>query len=142
LNSTHLDFCMHALVFGKARMAARTLLARGGVWMWPGIALTEKRGAACIPVAADVARFWITRLHGPDANDSSVLRCLAAAAQKLSEGDEAGAQNALDASGLTQLFRLGSARSIWPGRRGRGFGARNTSRRICLCSRTMRGRRS
>jgi hypothetical protein len=61
---------MHALVFGKARMAARTLLARaGGVWMWPGIALTERRGAACVPVAADVARFWISRLHGPEAND-------------------------------------------------------------------------
>ncbi|MGH6869844.1 MAG: hypothetical protein ACREDA_13440, partial [Methylocella sp.] len=95
---------MHALVSGKARMAARTLLARaGGVWMWPGILLTEKRGAACVPVTADVARFWITRLHGPDANDSMVLRCLGAAAQKLGEGDEAGAQQALDASGLTRL---------------------------------------
>ncbi len=39
---------MHALVSGKARVAARTLLARaGGVFMWPGIAPTEKRGAAC-----------------------------------------------------------------------------------------------
>jgi hypothetical protein len=58
---------MHALVSGKARMAApaRSLLARaGGVFMWPGIALTERRGAACVLVAADVARFWITRLHG------------------------------------------------------------------------------
>ena len=45
-----LDFCMHALVFGKARVAARTLLARaGGVFMWPGIALTERRCAACVP---------------------------------------------------------------------------------------------
>jgi hypothetical protein len=52
---------MHALVSGKARMAARTLLARaGGVFMWPGIALTERRGAARIPVAADVTRFWIS----------------------------------------------------------------------------------
>ena len=81
---------MHALVFGKARVPARTLLARaGGVFMWPGIA---SQGAACIPVAANVARFWISRLHGPEANDSAVLRCLAIAAQKLSEGDEAGAQ--------------------------------------------------
>ncbi|MGH6935571.1 MAG: hypothetical protein ACRED2_05190 [Methylocella sp.] len=39
-----------------ARLAARTLLARaGGVWMWPGIALTEKRRAASVSVAADVA---------------------------------------------------------------------------------------
>ncbi|MGH6868892.1 MAG: hypothetical protein ACREDA_08500, partial [Methylocella sp.] len=95
---------MLALVFGKARMAARTLLARADfVWIWPGIPLTEKRGAACVPVAADFARFWITRLHGPEANDTDVLRCLDAAAQKLSEGDEAGAQQALDASGLTRL---------------------------------------
>jgi hypothetical protein len=71
--------------------------------MWPGIALTEKCGAACVPVAADVARFWITRLHGPEAIDSAVLRCLAIAAQELTAGDDAGAQQALDASGLTRL---------------------------------------
>jgi len=71
--------------------------------MWPGIALTERRGAACVPIAADVARFWISRLHGPEANDWAVLRCLAIAAQKLTDGDEAGAQTALDASGLTRL---------------------------------------
>ena len=85
-------------------MAARTLLARaGGVFMWPGIALTERRGAACVPIAADIARFWISRLHGPEADDWAVLRCLAIAAQKLSEGDEAGAQRALDASGPIRL---------------------------------------
>jgi len=61
---------MHALVFGKARMAARTLLARADhVWMWPGIPLTEKRGAACVPIPADAARFWISQLQGPEAND-------------------------------------------------------------------------
>jgi hypothetical protein len=80
----------------------------GGVFMWPGIALTERRGAARVPVAADVARFWIGRLHGPEAVDSAVLRCLAIAAQKLSEGDEAGAQEALDASGLTRLSSDGA----------------------------------
>jgi hypothetical protein len=100
---------MHALVFGKAQMAAHTLLARaGGVFMWPGIALTERRGAASVPIAADVARFWISRLHGPEAIDSAFLRCLATAAQKLSEGDEAGAQQALDASGLTPLSSDGA----------------------------------
>jgi hypothetical protein len=100
---------MHALVSGKARIGARTLLARaGGVWMWPGIPLTEKRGAARVPAAADVARFWISRLHGPEAIDSAVLRCLCIAAQKLSEGDEAGAQTALDASGLTRLSSDGA----------------------------------
>jgi hypothetical protein len=77
---------MHALVFGKARMAARTLVARADhVWMWPGIPLTEKRGAACVPIAADAARFWITRLHGPEANYSDALPCLNAAARKLTK---------------------------------------------------------
>jgi hypothetical protein len=147
---------MHALVFGKARGAApaRTLLARaGGVFMWPGIALTERRGAACVPIAADAARFWISRLHGPEAIDSAFLRCLAIAAQKLSDGDETGAQQALDASGLTRLSgdgavlmhavagSLGSARSICPGRKGQGCGARRLSKRICLCSKTTRRRR-
>jgi hypothetical protein len=79
-----LVFSMQGFVFGKARAnaPARTLLVRAGaVWMWPGIALTEKRGAVCVSVADEVARFWITRLHGPAANDSSVLRSLAVAAQ-------------------------------------------------------------
>jgi len=77
--------------------------------MWPGISLTDRRGAACVPIAADVARFWISRLHGPEAVDSAVLRCLGIAAQKLSDGDEAGAQKALDASGLTRLSSDGVA---------------------------------
>jgi hypothetical protein len=76
---------MHASVSGKARMAApaRLLLARAGdVWMWPGVPLTERRGAANVPVATDMSRFGISRLHGPEANDSSVLRCLGIATQK------------------------------------------------------------
>ncbi|MGH6838395.1 MAG: toxin glutamine deamidase domain-containing protein [Methylocella sp.] len=77
--------------------------------MWPGIPLTEKRGAACVPIAADAARFWITRLHGPEAINTYVLHYLGAAARKLSEGDEAGAQIALDASGLTLLSSDGVA---------------------------------
>lgn len=64
-----------------------------------GIALTEKRGAVCVPIAADAARFWITRLHGLEANYSDALPCLDAAARKLNEGDEAGAQ--------TRLMRAG-----------------------------------
>ncbi len=63
----------------------------------------------CVPLAGEVARFWITRLHGPAANDSPVFRFLALAAQKLSQGDEAGAQLALDASGLTRLSTDGAA---------------------------------
>jgi hypothetical protein len=61
-----------------------------------------------VPIAADVARFWISRLHGPEADDWAVLHCLAIAAQKLNGGDEAGAQQALDASGLTRLSSDGA----------------------------------
>ena len=105
---------MHAFIAAKARAGAppraRSLLARAGaVWIWPGVPLTEKRGAACVPVAADVARFWISRLHGPAADEARALRCLAEAVRKLNTGDEAGAQSALDASGLARLSPDGAA---------------------------------
>ncbi len=88
----------------------RSLLARtGAVWIWPGVPLTEKRGASSVPVAPDLARFWISRLHGPVADEGRALRCLAAAADKLNAGDEAGAQRALDASGLSRLSPDGAA---------------------------------
>jgi len=47
-------------------------------------------------------------IAGPEANDWAVLRCLGIAAQKLNDGDEAGAQRALDASGLTLLSSDGA----------------------------------
>lgn len=105
---------MHALIAAKARAGAppraRSLLARAGsVWIWPGVPLTEKRGASSVPVAADIARFWISRLHGPAADEARALRCLADAVQKLNEGDEAGAQTALDASRLSRLSPDGAA---------------------------------
>ena len=49
------------------------------------------------------------RLHGSQANDFEVLRCLEVAARKLNESDEAGAQKALDASRLTRLTPDGVA---------------------------------
>jgi hypothetical protein len=105
---------MHAFIAAKARAGAppraRSLLARAGaVWIWPGVPLTEKRGAACVPVVANVARFWISRLHGPAADEARALRCLAEAVRKLNTGDEAGAQRALDASGLARLSPDGAA---------------------------------
>ena len=103
---------MNALVFGNLRAPALAPVLRahaGAVWIWPGIALTEKLGTAIVRVGAEVARFWITRLHGPEANDSLVLKCVEAAAQKLNEGDEASAQRALNASGLTKLSPDGAA---------------------------------
>jgi hypothetical protein len=79
---------MHALVFGKARTSAlaRMLLARAdAVWMWPRIALLERRSAASEPVGAD------------------------SAVNKLSDRDEAGAQRTLDTNGLDRLLSDGAA---------------------------------
>ncbi len=105
---------MHAFIAAKARAGAppraRSILARAGaIWIWPGVPLTEKRGASSVPVAADVARFWISRLHGPAADEARALRCLAEAVRKLNSGDEAGAQSALDSSGLARLSPDGAA---------------------------------
>jgi hypothetical protein len=66
---------------------------------------------ACVPVAADVARFWISWLHGPAADEARALRCIAEAARKQGEDDEAGAQWALDASRLSRLSPDGAARA-------------------------------
>jgi len=44
----------------------------------------------------------------PEANDSAVLAVLASPRKKLSDGDEAGAQKALGASGLTRLSSDGA----------------------------------
>jgi hypothetical protein len=75
------------------------------VWLWLGIALTEQRGDAIVPVPCEDTLFWVTRLHGPRANDSRVLHCLDQAAERLThgDGDEPGAQRALAASGLVRL---------------------------------------
>ncbi len=105
---------MRAFIAAKARAGAasraHSLLACAGiVWMWPGVPLSERRGVAGVPVASDVARFWISRLHGPAADEARALRCIAEAARELNEGDEAGAQLALNASGLTRLSPDGAA---------------------------------
>jgi hypothetical protein len=77
--------------------------------MWPGVSLTERRGASSVPVALDVARFWLSRLHGPAAADAPVARTLDVAAVRLNTGDELGAQKALDALGLARLSPDGAA---------------------------------
>ncbi len=95
---------------GARAYAAATMLARaGGVWIWPGVALTQRRSAACIPIATDAAQFWITRLHGPEALYAPVERALDRAALRLNEGDEAGAQKAVDGMGLARLSPDGAA---------------------------------
>ncbi|HTV32689.1 MAG TPA: hypothetical protein VME69_06255 [Methylocella sp.] len=104
-------------MIGKAGtpLRARTLFVNeGAVRLWPSIALTEKRGAVTVPLAADVLRFWISRLHGALADDRRVLHRLNIAVRKLTEGDETSAQKLLDPSGLTRFSPDGLApRATW-----------------------------
>lgn len=87
----------------------RTLIAKGNtVWIWPGIPLTERRGSEIMPVTAETIRFWITRLHGPEALDKEILRAVAIAADCLKAGNERAAQAALDSLRLIELSQDGA----------------------------------
>ncbi|HLH11864.1 MAG TPA: hypothetical protein VKV77_08300 [Methylovirgula sp.] len=93
----------------RSRAPERTLVAQAGaVWIWPGIALTLRRGAEILPAEAQAIRFWITRLHGPEALDREILPAIACAARCLMQGNEPAAQRALDALGLTQISEDGA----------------------------------
>lgn len=90
--------------------ACRTLVVQADtVWIWPGIPLTLRRGTEILSVAAETIRFWIIRLHGPEALDKDLLRAVDIAGRCLKVGDEAGAQHVLDALGLTELSYDGAA---------------------------------
>ena len=99
------------LVWPRERVPERsgTLVAKGGtVWVWPGVPLSLRRGAEIVPVADETIRFWITRLHGPDALDKDISRAIVIAADYLKAGDEDAAQQGLDALGLTELSQDGA----------------------------------
>ncbi|MGO9008161.1 MAG: hypothetical protein ACLQIQ_00070 [Beijerinckiaceae bacterium] len=104
---------MHSLVHGLRERAAtrpRTLIAsHGKVWLWPGIALTSRRGDQIVASSGETIRFWITRLHGPDALYTEAVHCIERAAEHLTRGDENTAQCALDAIGLNRLSSDGAA---------------------------------
>lgn len=91
---------------------ARTLVAsNGAVWIWPGIPLTMRRGAEIVPVAETTIRFWVSRLHGPEALDRNLSRAVAYAAERLAADDEVCAQWAIDALQLTELSQDGASLS-------------------------------
>lgn len=105
---------MFLAAFGAARACvlerARTLVAKAGaVWIWPGIPLTARQGTAIVPISAEAIRFWVSRLHGPEALDKDILGAASRAARCLTLGDDFGAQRALDALRLTELSRDGAA---------------------------------
>jgi hypothetical protein len=101
-----------------ARVPARTLLAAAeGVFLWPGIPLTEKRHGFIVPLPQRWVRYWTGRLHGAQSQDAAILSALATASKHLSWGFHAAAQSALDAANLdkvspdgAQLMRIVSAR--------------------------------
>ena len=82
----------------------------------------------------------------------SQFRCFQTKLMLAALPDEAGAQQALDASGLNRLSsdgavllraganQFGIGPLDLPRWTGQDFGARKTSQRICPCSRTTRGR--
>ncbi len=104
---------MHSLVHGLRESGAarpRTLVAaHGKIWLWPEIALTSRRGDQIVAASGETIRFWITRLHGPDALYTEAVHFIGRAAEHLTRGDETAAQRALDAIGLTRLSSDGAA---------------------------------
>jgi hypothetical protein len=88
---------------------SRTLVAKGRtVWIWPGIPLTSLRGGEIIPADAETIRFWVTRLHGPEALDKGILRSVAIAADCLKRGNETAAQAELNSLRLIELSQDGA----------------------------------
>jgi hypothetical protein len=102
-------FIVHGL---RERAAARprTLVAsHGKVWLWPGVALTSRRGDQIVAASGETIRFWITRLHGPDALYTEAVHFIGRAAEHLTRGDANVAQRALDRIGLDRLSSDGAA---------------------------------
>jgi hypothetical protein len=97
-------------VHGNASVRHRTLVAsRGAVWLWPGIAMTCRRGDQITALPAETIKFWITRFHGPNALYKECAHFIARSADQLNAGNEGAAQRALDAIGLRYLSLDGAA---------------------------------
>ncbi len=89
---------------------SRTLVAsHGAVWIWPGIPLTMRRGTEIVPAPEATIRFWISRLHGPEALGRNLSGAVAGAARHLWEENEIAAQFALDTLQLTELSQDGAS---------------------------------
>jgi len=87
----------------------RTLVVKNGdVWLWPGIRLTQRRGTIVRPIDTDTARFWLTKLHGPEVNGRPITATLARAAALLAGGNEIAAQATLDRAGFERLSPEGA----------------------------------
>jgi hypothetical protein len=88
----------------------RTLAAApDGIWLWPAVPLTARRGATVVPLAKDSVYHAITRLHGFGAVQSRIWPAVEAAAGAINRGDLLAAQTALDHAGLPPLSADGVA---------------------------------
>jgi hypothetical protein len=94
---------------GRVPTRPGLLLAKASaVWLWPGIPLTERRGATVLPISPDAMRFWLSKFLGPEIVGRPVPTHVAQAAEHLTKGNEAAAQRSLDQAGLAILSPEGA----------------------------------
>jgi len=88
----------------RASTQPRLLLAKAStVWLWPGIPLTERRGATVLSISPDAMRFWLSKFIGPEIVGRPVPVHVAKAAEHLTKDDVAAAQRCLDLAGAATL---------------------------------------
>ena len=74
----------------------RTLVCTAeGIWLWPGTPLTERRGAALVPIPAPQLYQQVAALHGPSVHLAMLARTIARAAASLNQGRLQDADDAL-----------------------------------------------
>ena len=88
----------------------RTLVVHDNtIWLWPGVPLTLKLDGKVWPLPARTIHFWISRLHGFEADPNLVQAAIRRAAGHLSRGDRQAAEAALELARLERISPEGSA---------------------------------
>src|SRR5690348_976453 len=88
----------------------RTLVCTAdGIWLWPGTPLTERRGAALVPIPASQLYQQVATLHGPSVHPAMLARTIARAAACLNQGHLQDADDALAAFPLPPVSFDGAA---------------------------------
>src|SRR5260370_3783544 len=82
---------MTAALTGRAdargTMRPRTLACTAdGIWLWPGTALTERRGVALVPIPTPHLYQHVATLHGPAVHAAALARMIECAATRLNQG--------------------------------------------------------
>lgn len=88
----------------------RTLVCTAeGIWLWPGTPLTERRGAALVPIPAAQLYQQVATLHGPSVHPTTLARTIARAVACLNRGRVRDADDALTAVPLPPVSFDGAA---------------------------------